>query len=431
MQTPVGMTYADFYEAGEDPTSSFSARALVTFAPDAFTGGSGLHQQIAYIGDNGNTAGETFWFRILDEGAADTGRLAPVFFHGDSGPSDRQFTGNSLQPGGTYDLWVTYDPTLPSNQQIGLTINGQTARFDAAGSTLAAPDDPVRVGIGLNETQRFTGQIHEFKIGLAPEAMPLITDHFNDYGTTTAPLAGTQSQTASENDGWAGQWTGVASSHYRAGERLSYNDANYNNGPNEGGAEDGVAGIRPEGGIQAGQVATRAFARPITGTVWVSALAQFEDSAGGDVLLWFDVNDPEAGAQDFIGFRAGSGSLRYEGDNSSAGTFEAGETHLLLAKIDINADGSNDTVDFWIDPDLSGGEAGLGTALLSGSGADAFGDALNNVGVSFSREGSRLDALRIGSGADGFTAVTMIPEPGAMALLGLGGLALTRRRRGQ
>jgi hypothetical protein len=115
-------------------------------------------------------------------------------------------------------------------------------------------------------------------------------------------------------------------------------------------------------------------------------------------------------------------------------------THLLLARVDINYSTTFDRVTFWVDPNLAGGEAGLGQIvgdtngpLYVGSGIDVMGNAFDGIGMSFNNTGTNtVDAIRISNDATGFTDVTTgTPEPGSIGLagVGLGGMLLRRRRR--
>ncbi len=86
---------------------------------------------------------------------------------------------------------------------------------------------------------------------------------------------------------------------------------------------------------------------------------------------------------------------------------------------------------FWGNPDLSGGESGLGEASETGSGADAFGSAFDTMYVS-ADGGGLVDALRISDDATSafqFVTVGTIPEPTTMLLIVLGGIPLLSRRR--
>jgi hypothetical protein len=132
------------------------------------------------------------------------------------------------------------------------------------------------------------------------------------------------------------------------------------------------------------------------------------------------------------GYRLSAVSRYAANDTVAAGSdFAEGTTHLLLSRLTIGADGNNDNLDFWVNPNLTGGEVGLGAPLLSFSGNDAFGTSLTNIGISFTGPLSQIDAIRISNAADGFAQV--IPEPSTYALFaGLSILAAAvffRRKR--
>lgn len=101
--------------------------------------------------------------------------------------------------------------------------------------------------------------------------------------------------------------------------------------------------------------------------------------------------------------------------------------YLLLARVTVDYQDNLDRIEFWVNPDLSNGEAGLGTPLLSADGANVL-NAVAGPRVSFS-SGGALDAIRISNDPDGFEYVTAVPEPASLGALGLGGLVLLRRRR--
>ena len=172
----------------------------------------------------------------------------------------------------------------------------------------------------------------------------------------------------------------------------------------------------------AGTISTakRSLASPLAGTVWVSAIVNY--SGSGDLLLWLDFPDINASTAPFVAIRSGSEKVRFGSDTGTRAI--AGGVHLFLAKLGVNA--GNDTLEFWVDPNLSGGLAGLPVADVSRSGSDAFGATLSGVGVSGSTATSQLDALRIGTTLD---EVVGVPEPATLVLLALGGLAGLVRRR--
>ncbi len=101
----------------------------------------------------------------------------------------------------------------------------------------------------------------------------------------------------------------------------------------------------------------------------------------------------------------------------------------MLLRIVLDGSGSDDTLDFWMNPDLTSGAGGLGIPDNSISGSDFFGTALDGIGVSFRRDNSTIDAIRISNDADGFAQVTSVPEPSTALLSVLGVLFLARRHR--
>lgn len=229
------------------------------------------------------------------------------------------------------------------------------------------------------------------------------------------------------------QWLHSATPAYIGGVGLTYDAPGYVNSEPVGWLISGAARAMP--GSQGAPIVTgRAIAGGMTGTIWLSALAQIDTltASDRDVLIWLDrdANGNVDNAGDaFIGLRSGgviqlrhSGSVNLFGD----ATYAAGVAHLLLARIDINADGSADALSFWIDPDL----LDLGEANLSVSGIDLFGDSFDGIGLSLGAGGGMIDALRLSNLPDGFMQVTMVPEPISAGIVALAGLMLRRPRRG-
>jgi hypothetical protein len=264
-----------------------------------------------------------------------------------------------------------------------------------------------------------------------------IVEYFNGYGDQQVNLFGL----GKAGNGWAGAWALNSRPDYRPGTQLTYSGAGYSNAGNLGGANSGVASYElGANNSQSGQIAYRSFAEPLTGTIWISYLAHVDGGSGTaapDVLMWFNRS---VNTQNYFGLRSTwvdatdqslgyttGAAIRYANDTSSyVGSYASGEVHLMLARLDITP-GGNDTFDMWVNPDLTGGEGGLGTPVFSMSGSNAYGNGLADVGVSFSGFESMLDAIRV---SNGFNMV-VIPEPSTYAILlglfALGAGALTRR----
>lgn len=270
-------------------------------------------------------------------------------------------------------------------------------------------------------------------------ATVIATEYFNGYGASEIKSDGTN---LSSGTGWDTAWTN-ADEKYVPGTSISYAAAGYDNSGNLSGAGDGAmvyAGNLPNPSVS---IVTRNFTTT-SDTVWYSALISI-DEAWDRALLWIASPDDASWGNDFVGVLDGNIHMRYNNNNvTSAGASTAG-THLLLAKAELNVSGANDRLSFWFNPDLSSGEGGLGAATYTDDSADTFGTALGRVGVMLidrDQDGSGgfvsdpneeivggelIDAIRVGTT---FADVTTVPEPSSLALLGLGGLLIARRRRG-
>ncbi len=248
-----------------------------------------------------------------------------------------------------------------------------------------------------------------------------ITEFF-EYGPTPSPVK----DLGAAAGGWSSAWLDSDRPAYLPDKQLTYNAPGYSNAGNGQGAAGFGAG-------NAASKVRRGLGNPgLDGTIWVSALAQIETSAG-EVLLWLG-GSPSTPSDNYIAIRGGKVGFRYNGNTQTGANVAENTTHLLLARIQVNVNAEgHDTLEFWFNPDLSNGEAGLGTPTFSGSGAHIFGlDGANPVNmsavqISFANNGL-LDAIRISNDPDGFAKVTSVPEPAsAMGLMGLGSLALLRR----
>lgn len=178
---------------------------------------------------------------------------------------------------------------------------------------------------------------------------------------------------------------------------------------------------------------SRPLATGLSGTVWFSLLANVT-GATSNAGITFDIS----------GYTSGLPRVGLVGDTLYAGVSEfsatsstvvLGSTALIVGRLVTNSAG-NETLDVWLNPDVSGGIAGLGTAAGSYSGNVAsLDDGVNRIGLSAYRDltgtGGRLDALRLSNSADpnqAFLDVTTVPEPSAL-LSGLLGLVLVCRRK--
>lgn len=274
-----------------------------------------------------------------------------------------------------------------------------------------------------------------------------VTEYFNNYGTGS----GSNSNSSDDVDiaglnggsGWSGAWTGSNGPEYYSssspyGNSLTFGATGYDNSANETTAgQDGLARRQQGGGGNTnGAIAYRPFAG-MTGTVWVSALVA-GNSTTPEMILWLDEPGDVAGNRDYIGIRyinvtngiraavMTNGTVDVSNSTSFSGTM----TYLIIAKIGMNVAGGNDRLDFWAKTSSSdvSNEALLGTPLYSKSGGDFFGATFDGVGMSFNINGSRMDAIRVSNDTNAFSQVVGVPEPASLALIGVGALALLRRR---
>lgn len=260
-----------------------------------------------------------------------------------------------------------------------------------------------------------------------------LVEYFNGYGGTTAGI----STVGTAGEGWAGAWAspGVESVSYGANTSLTYTAPGYSNLGNLTGTSDGSAVKGPSGGD--GDVSVRSFSTEMTGTIWVSALGRVTTSPSetSRVSLRFDSVEQSGANETYIALYDTKARLVARGGitETALGSVSLATTHLMLARIVIDESGVNDSIEYWFNPNLTGGVAGLGAATLSSSGSDLFGTGISSIGLSMRRNGSQLDSIRISNDASGFDLVTTaIPEPSSAAMLGgVGALLCVAMRRRQ
>ena len=282
-----------------------------------------------------------------------------------------------------------------------------------------------------------------------PAAAASMSEYFNGYGDTSVLLANNTHSVDGLNGGtgWATGWRrgngGSAPDYdvYRPGLALTSSTSGYSNAGNLTGATDGVAGAT---GLLLNRYSYRGTSA-LTGTVWISFLYQADETNRG-VQLALDTTDFGNTVPNRIRLNSQAGSglnnragLYYNGTTTwSASAFALSTTHLVVARVILDASGSNDQIDLWVAPPSVTSVAAMGPATVSAAAtADIFGSALNYVSINIEESGAvgqYIDALRVSNEAGdlGFNYVItgIIPEPGVLALLALGGaLILPRRAR--
>lgn len=240
----------------------------------------------------------------------------------------------------------------------------------------------------------------------------LVTEYFNDYGAAQTDLRNLGSAT----NGWSGAWTGGTNIDYIP-SNLAYSAPGYSNAANESDGDNGRA-IWETGNTLNG--VSRSFAAGLSGTIWLTALAQ-NGTAGGESILWLDGAANSANALRLFGEYA---QIRYNDSTDAAvkQIFSAGVTHLYLAKLQVDYSGSFDSVEMWVDPNLTSGALSIGAPLYSESGADVFGTQFDKISISFDNSGDSWDAIRISNTPTAFFDVTSsVPEASTASLILIGG----------
>jgi hypothetical protein len=270
-----------------------------------------------------------------------------------------------------------------------------------------------------------------------------MTEYF-DYGDIPVAnmLGPAPSLGLNGGSGWGGAWqvpttpSSTANVSYAPNSTIVFNNAYYSGAGNLSGATHGVAMSSTTDNVS--YRAARSFPTALTGTIWISMLVRHGSNTTGDALIWLYTPGAatEAAVNTFIGLRSGDQpNLRYIGATTTASELTSANTSLLyLARISIDASGSNDALDFWVKKetdDISSVEA-LGVPLLSKSTGNPFGAGLEKMafsGVGGSAD-TIYDSLRVSNDANAFDVVRVgVPEPATFGALCVGGMAVAMRRR--
>ena len=264
----------------------------------------------------------------------------------------------------------------------------------------------------------------------AANAAVIASDNFDAYAT--GATGGIQGKGAA-GSGWAGAWSGAASS--TVVETVS--GANpVGDGPMSGNA---LRFSNPN----SDSAASRALSAAVTGAVWVDYLFQFDNGViqPNDFLgLWFGNKDgPNMGLKANCGGATGCTADLFVRTAGSGGTYTTdiavGQTYHLVGL--LQKTGSSTTYnkfDLWVDP--------TNAELLSLTGVDA--SATGESIASFSTVGFRtfnldtsltnanaIDRLLVDNVRLSSTAPLQVPEPAGLALVGVGllGASLATRRK--
>ncbi len=174
---------------------------------------------------------------------------------------------------------------------------------------------------------------------------------------------------------------------------------------NVGSAEDVSRGF---GALGAGETVYASFNFTVTGSDATTYFAHFK-TAGTFFTSRVFVTPAQSGGDYRVGFDTSSTV-----GNFWSSDFQFGDTHLAV--ISYNFDTGEARV--WLDP-VSEVSPFLSEVGFSGDAMEAFAMRQSSGGSTV-----QMDNVRVGP-----TFTTVIPSPGSLALIGIGGLVVSRRRR--
>ncbi len=266
---------------------------------------------------------------------------------------------------------------------------------------------------------------------IAATAQAATMSEYFDYGDTqTTTLTGLNG-----GDGWGGAWSqttgyGTADSYtdYRPTVNLTSSVTGYVGTGNTGGAAGQGSGggdrnnFRDTGGL--------------TGTIWFSALFQINASFNASYIT-FDRNHSTWG-ENYLRFQVGNAAnapqrLLYANTiydiPSTTFNFSTNQAYVLIGRVTIDDNGSNDRIELWTHPSDVSTIAALGAPDFNLATADVFGTSMDYFGIDI--RNSYVDAIRISDEPYAFEFVTtgIIPEPASLGLIGVAAMFLLGGRR--
>lgn len=255
----------------------------------------------------------------------------------------------------------------------------------------------------------------------------IIIADFNDLTGSDADLTGQAGGT-----GFTGIWAGSATVDVNSGDLTAPAATNF--GISQGGGAQFVNG-EFSSQRQSFRSLSTTLAGGTGGTIWFSLLFNSPDNTSRGALTFNETGASTFKRAVFIA----NGSVRLglaTEDGSGPATYTNNVDTLLVGSLTLSSTG-DETISIWLNPDVSAGIGGLGTASTTKTeDAISLTGGITTIGVSSYEAGSAggvlLDALRLSDNTDAnqaFLDVTTVPEPSTALLGAIGAIALLRRRR--